>query len=57
MIQFDESEFQDGFTTRSLLIIEHFHGKDIANILDSPVVKIDVDANRRALRSDILHTA
>jgi hypothetical protein len=57
MIQFDDTEFQDGFTARSLLMIESLHGKDIANILDSPVVKIDVDSNRRALRSDILHTA
>ncbi len=57
MIQFDETEFQDGFTASSLLLIESIHGKDIANILDSPVVKVDVDANRRDLRSDILHTA
>lgn len=57
MIQFDETEFQDGFTARSLLMIESLHGKDIANILDAPVVKIDVDANRRDIRPDILHTA
>lgn len=57
MIDYDETEFQDGFTASSLLLIESFHGKDIANILDSPVVKIDVDANRRDLRPNILHTA
>lgn len=57
MIQFDETEFQDGFTASSLLLIESIHGKDIANILDPPVVKINVDAYRWDLRPDILHTA
>lgn len=49
MIQFDETEFQDGFTARSLLLIESLHGKEIANILDAPVVVIDVDCLRRAV--------
>lgn len=57
MIEYDETEFQDGFTASSLLLIESIHGKEIANILDPPVVKINVDANRRDLRSNILHTA
>lgn len=57
MIRFDETEFQDGFTASSLLLIESLYGKEVAAILDSPVVKIYVDTNRRDLRPNVLHTA
>jgi hypothetical protein len=48
MIQFDETEFQDGFTASSLLLIESLYGKEVATILDYPVVNIDVEKRRVA---------
>lgn len=45
MIDYDESEFQDGFTAHSLLLIESLLGKDVAILLYGKVVPIDVQTS------------
>lgn len=42
MIEYDETEFQQGFTTDSLLAIERLLGKEIAVLLYGEVVSIHV---------------
>lgn len=41
-IQYDPTEFQDGFTVQTLITIANFHGEEVAQLFFAPVVRIDV---------------
>jgi hypothetical protein len=43
MIEFDHTEFQNGLSAATLLLIAAFHGDEVAQSLDPEVVPIDVE--------------
>lgn len=45
MITYDETECQQGFTAKSLLLIESLLGREIAELLYGEVIPIDVEHN------------
>jgi len=57
LIQYDETEFQDGLNFWALDFITHLYGEEMAQILDPPAVSIDVGSSRHNLRSDLLRTS
>lgn len=46
-INFDETELQQGFTTKSLLLIESLLGREIAELLYGEVFPVDVELIRK----------
>lgn len=57
LIQYDETEFQDGLTAWALDWITHLYGAEMAELLDPEVVPIDVGNRGHTLRSDLLRTS
>lgn len=57
LIQYDETEFQDGLSFWALDWITHLYGAEMAQILDPPAVRIDVGSSRHDIRSDLLRTS
>lgn len=49
LINFDETEFQDGLTAWALDWITHLYGAEMAELLDPEVVPIDVGDHRIAV--------
>lgn len=49
MIEYDETEYFDGFTAASLMAISSLLGEEVATLLYGVVVPIDVDAYRTAV--------
>lgn len=49
MIDYDETEFQDGLNVWALDFIAHLYGEEMAQLLDPEVVPIDVGSHRVAV--------
>lgn len=49
MIDYDDTEFQDGLNVWALDFITHLYGEEMAQLLDPEVVPIDVEPIRRAV--------
>lgn len=49
LIDYDETEFQDGLNVWALDWITYLYGEEMAQILDPPVVSIDVGSHRVAV--------
>lgn len=57
LIQYDETEFQDGLNVWALDWITHLYGAEMAELLDPEVVPIDVGSRGHTLRPDLLRTS
>lgn len=49
MIDYDETEFQDGLNVWALDFITQLYGEEMADLLDPEVVPIDVGSRRVAV--------
>lgn len=57
LIEFDETEFQDGLNVWALDFITYLYGTEMAELLDPEVVPIDVGSRGHTLRPDLLRTS